>query len=1242
MNIKDAAFLVSCPNYGGLFFVNGEIAQRVDGFDSAGLAFNGKILVRGFQDGKLAMANLDGSVRLVSRPGVNDVHDVLFVADDRVMVVSTETNSVVLMTTDGEIVERWKIPGEPDSAHLNCIDFLNGRIAVSAFSTSTLHRAYKEEDDGHGFIFDLDDGSTLFDGLTQPHGLVEFNSNVVVANSGLHQILVFDKNRERIREVNLGGYTRGLTVVDDLLLVGVSSSRNTQPDEGSNARVVFLNTQYEIVSEIELPTREIYEIVPVRTSEIPDVLSLSGAITSVRIRHQLLGGSTDEIAFQTTQLVEGGCPAASSSSPSEGITGLLEEMRTELTQLLSAQTLSSEKQDGMDALASRLKVLNRNTLELHESVIDSNSKLEKVASFTHYCDDITQKLRAVADGQIKISSSFFDQYNEIDRRLSLLGESDSRAISGLADQYDQIDRRLRRITETQDESLEFASELRRDFKNLNESISSTVALGSEISKMTAKLAEMELEKSQAEMLVVRDRAKKDEEIVILGVQIVALKDEVRKLKLELENLAARLEVAESENIELTDSLRIRQDECTTLSNQLSELQTVLESSRDMAAAIEVEKSKQIAQLESSLQSKDSSQNVLVQEMSMLQTSLGQALELNSAIENQNTGLVTALNDAKRREEILVRQSQLLDDRITHLEAELTKVYSSLSVRMTKPVRDFVNLFRKRDPIDDKNALLETPASEVQPNIEQVKAFFDIRNASNGIVVLTTKHCLFIAELFQSALARVNVVCEIIFEQPENGYRDVPHIVICPQFFEKLPGFYSSFQLEQSVSSRWFTPEYFKALENSFTVFDYSLKNIEYLCDSGLSLAQTYYLPLGYLSSLHQAPSNVDQWEYDIIFYGDINNERRRRYIDELRKHFNVRVVSEVFGDELRAALASAPILVNIHYYEGALLETTRVWEALSCGKIVLSEKSSDQDEHSELDGIVEFVDMDDLEGMVNRARELLSDREAILARVNDQRSELQHRYNWFDYYFYRFMLASDNLNFEEFWDLVGSTYPVVNRRLCLNLPESPKRAQSFRHDNKYGFELFRGLRHSKGWIGCGLSFKFMASLAQREGIEQLVVCEDDVEFPIDFEQRFSRVEGVLNSSEQWDIYSGLMSDLHPETKVDKVIKANGETIARVNKVISTVFNVYAPETIRQMADWDMANRDVHTNTIDRYLEANSSHHILVSNPYLVGHKEDLDSTIWGFGNQQYVDMIAKSSSRLAKLISDFRRRKWWS
>ena len=71
----------------------------------------------------------------------------------------------------------------------------------------------------------------------------------------------FDRDGKRTRDVTLGGYTRGLAVVGDQLLVGVSAPRD-EPDASAAVVTVDRNT-LEQQHRVALPCREIYDVVSV-------------------------------------------------------------------------------------------------------------------------------------------------------------------------------------------------------------------------------------------------------------------------------------------------------------------------------------------------------------------------------------------------------------------------------------------------------------------------------------------------------------------------------------------------------------------------------------------------------------------------------------------------------------------------------------------------------------------------------------------------------------------------------------------------------------------------------------------------------------------------------------------------------------------------------------------------------------------------------------------------------------------
>ena len=62
--------------------------------------------------------------------------------------------------------------------------------------------------------------------------------------------------------------------------------------------------------------------------------------------------------------------------------------------------------------------------------------------------------------------------------------------------------------------------------------------------------------------------------------------------------------------------------------------------------------------------------------------------------------------------------------------------------------------------------------------------------------------------------------------------------------------------------------------------------------------------------------------------------------------------------------------------------------------------------------------------------------------------------------------------------------------------------------------------------------------------------------------------------------------------------------------------------------------DSGANTNDRALEAKDLN-IVITVPFLVGYKEDLDSAAWDFNNSHYRDLIDKSKEKLADLIREY-------
>ena len=74
-------------------------------------------------------------------------------------------------------------------------------------------------------------------------------------------------------------------------------------------------------------------------------------------------------------------------------------------------------------------------------------------------------------------------------------------------------------------------------------------------------------------------------------------------------------------------------------------------------------------------------------------------------------------------------------------------------------------------------------------------------------------------------------------------------------------------------------------------------------------------------------------------------------------------------------LLKTKIIVNIHYFDQAILEIGRIYESMSLGCHVVSEKAIDQDAHAGLEEFVDFTEIDDIQGMVSAVQNALNNQD---------------------------------------------------------------------------------------------------------------------------------------------------------------------------------------------------------------------------------------------------------------------------
>lgn len=534
-----------------------------------------------------------------------------------------------------------------------------------------------------------------------------------------------------------------------------------------------------------------------------------------------------------------------------------------------------------------------------------------------------------------------------------------------------------------------------------------------------------------------------------------------------------------------------------------------------------------------------------------------------------------------------------------------------------------------------NALQYLLRGDVSSLVKRVKWYYGERSyvklqrqfsSNSGTVwgILSTPHTLFIARAMSDRLAKHGISNEVLMGSLKEFSHDF-YIVLCPQMFRSLPPADKRvvFQLEQSVSSRWFTPEYLKKLDDSVAVLDYSLTNIDFLARNGVKYPKVHYLPIG---AVHGEMGEKRPKKYDFVFYGDsVSSDRRRNLLAILQSKYNVKVCNGIFGEEMYSIIREAKAVINIHYYEGALLEMPRISECISLGVPVLSEGTDDQAEYSELDGAVRFFEENSVESMMRAAAEMLDNIAVMDETVGRAVSVSADRFNFM---MDRFLVAIGAVPI----NVVLETPIFVREKssfFVLSLAEAIDRRKAIAANLPANFELFDGIRHGIGWIGCGGSYSAMARYALVNGLDRLVVIEDDASLPDDFNETLRDILEYLDTRESdWDIFSGLMADFDTTTKILSVDTHRNRTYVTMDKMVSTVFNIYSIRALRRLSDWNALDQDAATNTIDRYLSRQEGLRIVVALPFIVGHAEEAVSTLWGFDNNRYTPLISQAELKI--------------
>lgn len=147
----------------------------------------------------------------------------------------------------------------------------------------------------------------------------------------------------------------------------------------------------------------------------------------------------------------------------------------------------------------------------------------------------------------------------------------------------------------------------------------------------------------------------------------------------------------------------------------------------------------------------------------------------------------------------------------------------------------------------------------------------------------------------------------------------------------LPVNYIVYQTEVA-GSKWFSKKYAATLQRALAVWEYDPDNVKAYqhLNANVSIVTPGY-ELQVSNNIKTIP---------VLFYGYLKKSQiRSDMLASLQKQTDIKIVDNELTTGMWETLSQSAIVLNIHYYKNAPLETFRINEALSFGCKVISQAS---------------------------------------------------------------------------------------------------------------------------------------------------------------------------------------------------------------------------------------------------------------------------------------------------------------
>ena len=218
------------------------------------------------------------------------------------------------------------------------------------------------------------------------------------------------------------------------------------------------------------------------------------------------------------------------------------------------------------------------------------------------------------------------------------------------------------------------------------------------------------------------------------------------------------------------------------------------------------------------------------------------------------------------------------------------------------------------------------------------------NVKKKIIILSLKHLENFCNYLKTQIEKNDIECIIQHTKLKNKTNDII-FVISHSLLTFLPKNFYFFQIEQlnKISKN---TAYYKTLtiliKKSIQTFDYSKTNMKYYPEN-----------IHIEHFLFNFSSKIPPLEkiYDVLFFGSINSGinkdisiRRKKILQKLSHKFKIYFPRpSVYGKELTKIINQSKIMLNLHFYDNAILETARLQEGVGLNTHIISEYPCEED-----------------------------------------------------------------------------------------------------------------------------------------------------------------------------------------------------------------------------------------------------------------------------------------------------------